>query len=60
MRYEEERLGTVRVLRLAQAAPRGCARPIPGSAPGQAGGTFAQPDLVEAVPAHGMSLEQES
>jgi len=58
MRYEEERLGTAEAL--AQAAPRGCARPIPGSAPGQAGGTFAQPDLVEAVPAHGMSLEQES
>lgn len=50
MRYEEERLGTAEAL--AQAAPRGCARPIPGSAPGT--------DLVEAVPAHGMSLEQQS
>ena len=45
---------------LAQAAQRGCGCHTPGSAPGQAGRTFGQPDLVEVVPALGMGLERES
>lgn len=45
---------------LTQAAQRGCGCPVPGSAPGQAGGTFGHPDLVEDVFAHGMGLERES
>jgi len=42
---------------LEQVAQRSCGCPIPGSVQGQAGWSFEQPSLVEAVPANGRGLE---
>jgi len=42
---------------LEQIAQRSCCCPLPGSVQGQVGRGFAQPDLVEGVPAHGRELE---
>ena len=42
---------------LAQVAQRSCGCPLPGSVQGQVGQGSEQPDLVEAVHAHGRGVE---